>query len=579
MIDLRYYSEQESNKEQSRSPLTELPNSIAKIIKESELGGVILFSDNMVSVAQTIKLNHDLQQAAVSSQLGSPLLISVDQEGGRVFRSNREQTIAFTGNMAIGATYQNKGTYYASKTAKIIGLELHAMGFNVNHAPSIDVNSNANNPVINVRSFGENPDIVAELGIAQIEAYQSQGIISTIKHFPGHGDTETDSHTGLPRVEHDLETILKMDIGPYKRIIDTLSPGMIMTAHIQYPALDSSTLTALDNSQIIKPATMSRKIMTGLLRNQLGYNGVIITDALDMAGVNLFFSPCDAVINTFKAGVDIALMPIKIRSPKDLKKLDNLIDHIVKAVESGELSQDEISESFERIQKLKCDYKLTKNVNKELNQQLSYAASVVNTDTNRNVEQQLAEDAITLVTGKQQDIVIKEGAVVHLIMPDKNKAICLASAIKKHVNIKSISYSSIEDSSRQEIMKSISQADIVIGAHISPRQSAAEMGGMDDLHVNNERSKNIEGPQVVYSLLANAKALQKHVLFISLRTPYEITDFAHIANATLATYAYNTHLHSKTTTLESPSLEALAKVLAGKITPKGSLPVTVPNIS
>jgi len=303
-----------------QTPLTKLPDELSDFISESALGGVILFADNLVNTEQIIQLTSDLQNAALNAKHSTPLFISVDQEGGRVVRLPRDITTSFTGNMAIGATYEKHGSYYAKAVGEVLGSELHALGFNVDHAPVVDVNINANNPVINVRSFGEDPKIVAKLGIAMLNGMQTKGIIGTLKHFPGHGDTNTDSHTGLPVVNHDFNTVNQVDLYPIKQAIEQADVKMIMTAHIQYPALDDSTIVSKTGEKIIKPATLSKKILTQLLRGKMSYQGLIITDALDMASIAHFFTPLDAVINTFKAGADIALMPIKIRNSHDIKK-------------------------------------------------------------------------------------------------------------------------------------------------------------------------------------------------------------------------------------------------------------------
>jgi len=579
MIDLRYYCEDGTSEQYCREPLTELPESVAKLISESNLGGIILFADNLVNTEQTIKLNYDLQKAAANSDFKAPLLISIDQEGGRVFRTPRAETTAFTGNMSIGATYAKHGSYYARESARVIGSELKALGMNVNHAPTVDVNANPKNPVINVRSFSEDPNIVAQLGQVQLEAFQQQGIIGTLKHFPGHGDTATDSHTGLPQVNHDIDTIYRMDIGPFKQIIKNHAPGMIMTAHIQYPALDSSTFISKDGIEMIKPATMSRAILTDILRDKLDYEGVVVTDAMDMAGIRHFFSEHDAVINTFKAGVDIALMPIKVRTPKDLNKLSGLIDSVVTAVNSGELNRAEITRSFERIQKLKSDYQLELAFSKDLDKEIAKAKNILATPKSKLIERNLAEDSITLVRQKRVIFPIRSNESIHLIMPDQTKCLALTRAIKVELGAQHVvTCTSTQSYHAPEAKKAIMNADVILGSHIAPRQSAAEMGGMDDLVSNNKASKAIIGPEVVYSLLEQAKKLNKKIIFVSLRTPYEISTFSQVADVSFATYAYNTHRNPENNNFESPALSAVAKVIAGKILAKGSLPVTVDNL-
>lgn len=577
MIDMRYYCDDVTVKT-CRTPVTELPPELADVITDNNLGGIILFADNLEQPEQIVKLNYDLQQAAKRSSLGIPLFLAIDQEGGRVFRSPRDKTVAFTGNMALGATYADHGTAYAEQSAKVIADELKVLGFNVNHAPTIDVNSNPLNPVINVRSYGEQPQMVAQMGHAQIKGFQDNGIIGTLKHFPGHGDTSVDSHVGLPRVDHDLETIHRLDVGPYKAIFGELDPGMVMISHLQYPELDDSTFTTKDGDNIIYPATMSRKIITDFLRGELGYQGVVITDALDMAGITHFYNKPEAILATFQAGVDIAEMGLKIRNPNDLQNVSKMIDYVVAAIENGEYSEQELDASFARIQKLKQDYKLAEEFDYNLEQRLALTKTSLGLDASRQLEQDIALASITQVTGEQADVVIGATESVHIIMPDTAKCVALQSALTSQLPNLNTTCTSAVSFDADEAQQQIAAADVVIAANIAPRQSAAEMGGMDDLETNKARSLEVADVDVIYDLLAGAKQAQKRTLFVSLRTPYEIERFAPISDATLATYAYNTYQDPQSEAVRSPALEALAQVLAGKAVAKGKLPVTVEGV-
>jgi len=358
MLDLRYYCSQVPAKEQCRTPMTKLPPELAALIRDYNIGGVILFAENLADIAQTVQLNRDLQSAASASALTLPLFISIDQEGGRVARLPRNLATSFAGNMAIGATYVRHGSSYATAVGKVLADELLALGINVNFAPTVDVNVNPQNPVINVRSFGEKPALVAELGGAMTTAMQKRGMIAALKHFPGHGDTEVDSHLGLPRVDHSIKQIQQIDLYPFAQLIKQHNPGMIMTAHIQYPALDNSTFVSKDGETMLKPATLSRKILHGVLRGELGFKGVIITDALDMAGISKFFSHTQAVVQTFAAGADIALMPVKLQHPGELNALANLLEALEAAVKKGDIALPELQASYQRIVALKQQYPL-----------------------------------------------------------------------------------------------------------------------------------------------------------------------------------------------------------------------------
>ncbi|MBQ4859199.1 glycoside hydrolase family 3 protein [Pseudoalteromonas sp. MMG007] len=575
ILDFRYYCEQGSSK-QCRTPMTSLPSELANVVTKHNIGGVILFSENTQSIEQTITLNTQLQTAASKSSSKLPLFISIDQEGGRVARLPRDVATSFTGNMSIGATYKKHGIEFATKTATVIAKELASLGVNVNYAPTVDVNMNPDNPVINVRSFGENPTLVGKLGAAQVAGFESNGVITSLKHFPGHGDTSVDSHTGLPQVNHSKEVIYEQDLAPFKHIIAKQNPGMIMTAHIQYPQLDSSTFISIDGKAMIKPATMSRTIITDILRDELNYQGVVVTDALDMAGISHFFTPTQAVINTFAAGVDIALMPIEIRTPDDLNKLDFLIKELVAAVKSKQLDEHEIAQSAKRITTLKSKFKLSTNFDPIT--ALINAKQIIGSKAHRTVETELAVAAITLVknTDSTLPLKLKNTQRVHIIMPDTRKCMAMQQALEA-ISEKVLTYtcSSLQGFDPEQASKQINSADVIIAANATPNQSAVEIGGMDDLKDDpNFALSTAQQPQALESLLKIAKQSNKSTVFISLRAPYDIATYGEYAQAVLASYAYNIDI-DKNERVSGPAFTALAKVLLGKEQANGVLPVTI----
>ena len=575
MLDFRYYCEKHDAKK-CRQPMTQLPTDLAQTLTQHNIGGVILFAENIDNVAQIVKLNNQMQQAAAKSSLGAPLFISIDQEGGRVARIPRDIGTSFTGNMSIGATYPVHGTTFATQSAHVIANELKAIGVNVNYAPTIDVNMNPDNPVINVRSYSEDPTLVGILGGAQVASFENSGVITSLKHFPGHGDTNIDSHTGLPKVMHDKNTIWQQDLPPFKDIIKNQSPGMIMTAHIQYPALDDSTFVSKDGKTMIKPATMSRKIITDLLRGELNYQGVVITDALDMAGISHFFDPTEAVINTFAAGVDIALMPIEIRKPDDLITLKKLIERLVKAVELGHLNTQEVAQSAQRILRLKDKFDLTTQLDEP--SAIANAQRTLGKPYYREIEAQLALAAITEVKNEKDTLplTLSSNTKIHLIMPDTRKCMALEQALQAFTDLRyEITCTSLQGFEPNATFKAINHADIIIAGNASPAQSAVEIGGMDDLADDPEfMVAKSEQSAVLEKLLRHAHTTNKKTVFVSLRAPYDITKFSQYADAILATYAYNIDIDNSVK-VSGPAFTALAKVLVGKHIATGILPVTV----
>jgi beta-N-acetylhexosaminidase len=578
MLDLRYYCAHVPQNGQCRTPMTRLPPELAALIRDYNIGGVILFAENLSDIAQTVQLNRDLQHAASASTLKLPLFISIDQEGGRVARLPRNLATSFAGNMAIGATYAKHGTAYASAVGKVLADELLALGINVNFAPTVDVNVNPLNPVINVRSFGENAAMVAELGGAMTAAMQQRGMIAALKHFPGHGDTEVDSHLGLPRVEHSSKQIRQVDLYPFAQLIKQHNPGMIMTAHIQYPALDSSTFVSKDGATMLKPATLSRKILQGVLREELGYKGVIVTDALDMAGISKFFSHTQAVVQTFAAGADIALMPVKLQHPGELNALASLLEALETAVKTGVLAQTELQASYRRIVALKQQYPLLPQ-SASAAQQVMQARTTLGNAAHRQTELALAKAALTQVKPGTAQWPVKLGdkKKLLLIMPDKTKAQALAAALqyysKNHFTIDSIS---LQQSSAAQSAKRIADADVVISGFISPMQSLADIGGMDDLTgIANIAAAYERQTRQFEALLPHIRAQKKPHLFLSLRAPYDISRYGQYADVVLASYAYNTSEQPTAMASGNAVYEALAQALLGQYRLSGKLPVTV----
>lgn len=581
MIDLRYYCDNTTPDTVCREPMTILPATLHQLIQQNSIGGVILFSDNLKSTEQIITLTHDLQKAAIASAAAQPMFIGIDQEGGRVFRTPRHLTTAFSGSMAIGATAAQHGNHFATETGRIMAQELKALGINVNFAPTVDVNVNPQNPVINIRSFGENPQLVSDLALAQLRAMQQQKVLGTLKHFPGHGDTHVDSHTGLPLVTHDRATIDAVDLLPFKQIIAADAPAMIMTAHIQFPALDSSTLTDLNGQPQIRPATLSRAILTDLLRNELAYKGLIVTDALDMAGISHFFDATQAVIETFKAGADIAIMPLRLHNRTDLPALEQLINDVTDAITRGELSEQEVLASAARIEQMKQQYQLKNDVQSDLVKAVSDAEKVLGSPQNRQLETQLAEASITVIRGQQKLPLPASTQKLALLMPDTSSCLALQQALETEKADLATQCSSLQSYHAQTAKAMIEQSDAVLIASVTPASSAVELGGMEDLQqIRGQALSHQQIKALTPEMMAYAKSLNKPLYFVSLRTPYETSELATSADAVLVTYGYNTHQDGSfykddIPKVTGPAYAALAKVLTGKITATGTLPVTV----
>ncbi|MFF7625643.1 glycoside hydrolase family 3 protein [Streptomyces cyaneofuscatus] len=303
----------------------------AELVSTYHVGGIIYFSwaHNTRDPHQIAALSNGIQQAALGERSRVPLLISTDQEHGIVCRVGEPATL-LPGAMALGAGGSRSDT---RRAAWIAGAELAALGINQNYAPDADVNVNPANPVIGVRSFGSDPQAVAELVAAQVKGYQGAGVAATAKHFPGHGDTNTDSHTGLPVINHTRAQWEELDAPPFRAAIRARIDS-IMTAHIVVPALDPSE----------DPATLSRPILTGILREELGYDGVVVTDSLGMEGVRTKYGDDRVPVLALLAGVD------QLLNPPNLSVAWNAV---LEAVQGGEISEARVEESVLRILRLK----------------------------------------------------------------------------------------------------------------------------------------------------------------------------------------------------------------------------------
>ncbi|MFI6320379.1 glycoside hydrolase family 3 protein [Nonomuraea sp. NPDC050556] len=297
----------------------------AKVIGKYHLGGAILFPENVKTVEQVIGLTNGMQKAS----RGVPLLVGTDQENGLVSRMAALIT-TFPGASVIGST---KDVSLSRAAAKATGEELRALGVNLDFAPVADVNINPDNPVIGKRAYGNDPAEVSKMVAAAVKGFDDAKVASTAKHFPGHGDTNTDSHTGLPVIKHTRAQWEKLDAPPFRAAI-AAGTDVIMSAHIVMPKLDSSG----------DPATLSKTILTGLLRDKLGFKGVISTDALNMGGARTKYNDGEIAVRAVLAGADLLLMP---------NNLPKAYDAVLAAVKSGRISKERLDQSVTRLLKLK----------------------------------------------------------------------------------------------------------------------------------------------------------------------------------------------------------------------------------
>ena len=383
MPDLRFWAEDERP---APPPVTRLPQPLAALLRDYPFGGVILFRENLVDTNQILALTDELAHAAPTGRF-----IAIDQEGGTVTRI--ANALEMPGNMALGAL---DDTAVTTASAALLATELRALGFNFAFAPVLDVNSNPANPIVGVRSFGSDPAQVARHGCAYICGLDEQRLIACAKHFPGHGDTETDSHHATPLIRRSRAAFEAVDLVPFEAAI---SHGVdcIMTAHIVVPALDDAAIWSdKDGAPVPTPATLSRPIISGLLRDELGYDGVIASDALDMKGITDHFGPVEATLHCLRAGVDLLLMPIRVWSPDGIARFERYFDAVLQACIDDAALKEHVAQACARIRALKTRRAIAQRDATPLAHRQAAAARLVLCDAHRQAQEAIACAAVTL---------------------------------------------------------------------------------------------------------------------------------------------------------------------------------------
>ncbi|WP_413494153.1 glycoside hydrolase family 3 protein [Morganella psychrotolerans] len=413
MLDFRHW-----NKDQNGEPVPFLAmnDEVSKVINQYHLGSVILFRENLINTPQTVALINQLQ----SSRSNLPLFIGIDQEGGYVTRLHVGTEMP--GNMALGAT---RNPALAELTGMIHGYELSSLGFNINFGPVVDVNNNQNNPVIGVRSYSDNKLLVENLSTYYIKGIHKYNLLTSLKHFPGHGNVSSDSHVDLPVVNSDAKTWRSTELPPFKY---ALSHGAdaVMTAHIIVPALDNRKIKTLTGKEVGTPATLSKPILYDILRGELKYDGLIITDAMDMGAIADNFDMNWAVETSLLAGSDIVLMPIKMWNNEAVTSLDNMYRHLESQAGKNPELKKRIDESAKRV--------VLKKLQQEITAQpvdVNVALQVVASEGHKDLENMVSEQAITLI--KNEDIlpfVLKPQNRILIISDEKPRN----TLIQKHLN-------------------------------------------------------------------------------------------------------------------------------------------------
>ncbi|GAA1665962.1 glycoside hydrolase family 3 protein [Kribbella yunnanensis] len=497
----------------------------AEVVEKYKPGGWIYFDGrgNVQNPTQVATLSNQLQETAIGTGLHVPLLIATDQEQGVVTRIGPPAT-QFGGNMALGAT---RSTADARTAAAITGQELKAIGIRQDYAPDADVNVNALNPVIGTRSYSSDPKLVSDMTAAQVHGFQRDaGITATAKHFPGHGDTVDDSHNDLPTINHTLAQWNAIDAPPFKAAIKA-GIDSIMTAHIVVPALDPSG----------DPATLSKPILTGVLRKQLGFRGVIVTDGLEMAAVRQEYGDAEVAVRAIEAGVDQLLLP-----PAPDVQYNAVLD----AVRSGRISERRIDESLLRILLLK----LKNGVLFQPYVDVAKVPAAMGPAASLATAQKIVDKSITL---------IKDNAKTLPLSNTPRKILVTGWGVSTTQNL-------ANSLAKRGAVTTVAQTgaaptDAAIAGSVA---KAAENDVTVVLTRKAWDSKITDKLGKQRKLVGDLMATGKPVIVVAVQDPYDIAYFD-AAPTFLATYGY-----------AAVSMESLAKALYGEIKPTGKLPVDIP---
>ncbi|TNC51380.1 glycoside hydrolase family 3 protein [Mumia zhuanghuii] len=505
----------------------------AQAVAKYQPGGVIYYTtrnndDNIGDPAQVARLSNGLQRAAVSLPTRIPLQISVDQEGGALVARFGPPATQMPGNMALGA---GRSATDAKRSAEVIGTELASVGVTQDYAPVADVNVNPNNPVIGIRSIGSDPGLVSDLVAAQVRGYRAGGVSAVAKHFPGHGDTATDSHFGLPEVTHTRAELEAIDLPPFRAAI-AAGIDSIMTAHVVLPAIDPGV-----------PATMSHKILTGLLRDELGFDGLIVTDALDMQGATATYPPDVAPVRAFLAGADQLLVP---------PQMDTAYNAVLAAVRSGEISKKRLDESVYRI----LLHKHRRGIFRDPFVDPAAATQIVGAPEHRADAQEITDRTTTLVKN--------DAGVLPLAAAPRRVLVAGWGATTTQSMATALG---ARGATTQVLESGTTPSQAAIGAAVAAAQTAdlVVVPTYNAYAVDPKTGLQTASAQAQTRLVRALLATGKPVVVTAMRNPYDVASFPE-APTVLDTYGYTAH-----------QIESLVRVLFGEVDPTGRLPVSIPR--
>jgi beta-N-acetylhexosaminidase len=500
---------------------------IIAAFKKFRPSGITLFrSMNVGTLPQLKALTSSLQDLARSLDM-PPLLIAADQEGGQLMAVGDGTPLP--GNMALGASGSAE---LAHKAGEVLGRELSALGINVNYAPCVDVNINPHNPVVGTRSFGEDPHWVAELAAAMIGGIQSQGVAAAAKHFPGHGDTASDSHHEFATVPHSLDRLHAVELPPF---VSAVKAGvrLVMTAHLGIPSIDGPDAP---------PATLSPNIISGLLRRSLGFDGVVVTDAMDMHAIRQGKFLGEDALRAANAGADLLLIT---SSSQDQERV---FEALVRAIPTDQLMMQELVASSVRIARLKT-WLSGHTAHPDL--------SVVCSAGHVQVAGEIAERSITLVRDDQKTLPLSLPAGLRIAVVIPVPQDLTPADTSSYVQPRLGDYI-------REIHEQTREFQVPYAPDEQDIASLLDQIRGFDVIIAGTINAFIEGKQA--EMVRQLLKMGKPVVVVAVRLPYDLAAFPQ-ATTFVCTYS-----------ILEPSLRALARALFGIREMKGRLPVSIPGL-
>lgn len=551
------------------SNFTQMNDEVKEMFGEYHFGGFCLFRENFTDDnASIVRLNHDLQTAAMLNG-GLPMLISTDQEGGSVYRL--VSGTMTPGNMALAASGNPENAFEA---AKIIGEELSVLGINTDLAPVVDINANPANPVIGTRSFSDDPSTVTKFAKEYVRGLNDENVISSLKHYPGHGDTDTDSHTGLPLIEKTREQLKASDLIPFAQLVQDGYADMIMSAHIQFPNIETGTYTSVaDHQEIHLPATLSKTLLNDILRDELGFEGVVITDSMIMDAIAVHFDPLDAAALALNAGADILLMPLDVRGSGDLAAVKNYMDGLIGLIEEGTIPPERVDEAVKRILTLKYSRGI---MDDDMERSVDEANRIPGSAAHHEKETAIADESVTVVENNGLlPFHAEEGMKILLVGMNISQANALGYAyncleedgyIPSGVN--AYVYDGNWTNSYGNVYEALEGTDLLILTEAMYSPALIDFTLDDQL------------PSVI-RLIETARSNDIPVAAISCALPYDLALLGE-ADALMAVYNHmgvlecDESFHPIGT--YSPNIIGAMDVIFGRVSPHGKLPVNIPGV-